>query len=154
MQMKFPHPLAFRDMSMHFLLLVLLISISSPSFADEALSASGRFGLRGVEALQEGSVREDPGFIGLIKLDAGGSSWRFHSWLEGGWDGTVRRPARDRSLFKDYDRVYQSNTPYLEFKEMHLSYSLHDLELRAGLQRFAWGRIDEYPPNDLLNPWD
>ncbi len=29
-----------------------------------------------------------------------------------------------------------------------------DFEVRAGVQRFAWGRLDEYPINDLLNPWD
>ena len=82
------------------------------------------------------------------------SSWKFHSWLEGGWDGAVKRPARDHSLFKNYDEVYQSNTPYLEFKELYLAYSGNDLDLKAGIQRFAWGRLDEYPPNDLLNPWD
>lgn len=26
--------------------------------------------------------------------------------------------------------------------------------MRAGIQRFAWGRLDEYPINDLFNPWD
>jgi hypothetical protein len=31
---------------------------------------------------------------------------------------------------------------------------MNDLHIRAGIQRFAWGRLDEYPPNDLLNPWD
>ena len=133
---------------------MLITFISSPSFADEALSASGRFNLRGVEALQEGSVREDPDFTGLIKLDAMSSPWRLYSRLEGGWDGTVRRPARDHSLFKNYDQVYQSNTPYLECKELFMAHSSGDIELRAGIQRFAWGRLDEYPPNDLLNPWD
>jgi hypothetical protein len=57
-------------------------------------------------------------------------------------------------LFKTYDEVYQRNTPFLEFKELFLGRSLGDLDLRAGIQRFAWGRLDEYPPNDLLNPWD
>ena len=80
--------------------------------------------------------------------------WRFHSWLEGGWDGIVARPARDRDLFKNYDEVYQSNTPYIDFKELYVSHASGDIEVRAGIQRFAWGRLDEYPSNDLLNPWD
>jgi hypothetical protein len=154
MQIKTSQTIAFRDLSMSFFFLVLLISISSPSIADEALSVSGRFSLRGVEALQEGSVREDPDFTGVIKLDEVNSLWKLYSRLEGGWDGTVRRPARDHSLFKNYDRVYQSNSPYLEFKELFMVHSSGDIDLRAGIQRFAWGRLDEYPPNDLLNPWD
>jgi len=122
--------------------------------ADDALSTSGRLNLRSVEALHDDSVKEDPGAAGRIKLDANGSSWNFHAWLEGEWDGTVKRPARDKALFKNYEDVYQSNTPYLEFKELWVQYSTTTLDLKAGLQRFSWGRLDEFPPNDLLNPWD
>lgn len=154
MQKRTTQPSAFLYALLPFFFFFLLNFIPSPSSADENFSFSGRFSLRGVEALQEGSVREDPDFTGLIKFDAMISPWRLYSQLEGGWDGTVRRPARDHSLFKDYDRVYQSNTPYLEFKELFMARSSNDLELRAGIQRFAWGRLDEYPPNDLLNPWD
>jgi hypothetical protein len=133
--------------------LCVLASVS-PSFADDALPVSGRLDLRGVEALDRDSVKEDPSLEGRIKLDTAGPEWRFHSWLEGGLDGSVKRPARDHSLLKNYDEVYQSNTPYLEFKELYVTRSAGDLDLRAGIQRFAWGRLDEYPPNDRLNPWD
>ena len=153
MQMKFAQPRAFRSASVSFLYLILVF-VSSPSFADEALAVSGRLDLRGVEALKNDSVKEDPSLEGRVKLDASGSEWRFHSWLEGGWDGSVKRPAQDHSLFKNYDHVYQSNTPYLEFKELYITHSSGELDLRAGIQRFAWGRLDEYPPNDILNPWD
>ncbi|HWR72049.1 MAG TPA: hypothetical protein VN604_02660 [Nitrospirota bacterium] len=135
--------------------LVLLILLFAPrSFAEESYALSGRVSVRGVEELRDDSVPEDPGFSGRIKLDASRSSWRFHSWLEGGWDGAITRPSREHSLFKSFDRVYQDNTPYLEFKEIYLQYSGDILDLRAGIQRFAWGRLDEYPANDLLNPWD
>ncbi|MDA8098221.1 MAG: hypothetical protein M0042_01185 [Nitrospiraceae bacterium] len=126
----------------------------SSSRADTPLSATGRLDLSGVQALESDSAKEDPGFQGQLKVDANGSSLRFHSWLEGVWDGSVARPPKDHRLFKDYDRVYQSNTPYLEFKELYVSWSANSADLRAGIQRFAWGRIDEYPSNDLLNPWD
>ena len=135
-------------------LVFLILLAAFPSFADESFSVSGRVNLRGVYPFEDDSVKEDPSFTGRIKLDAAGSAWRFHSWLEGGWDGTVKRPARDHSLFKNYDEVYQSNTPYLELKEFYLTHSFNDIDIRAGIQRFAWGRLDEYPPNDLLNPWD
>ena len=105
-------------------------------------------------ALDDDSIKEDPSFRGKVKIDISPSKWRFHSWLEGGWDGTVKRPVRDHSLLKSWDEVYQSNTPFLEIKELYVGYVTDTLELRAGIQRFAWGRLDEYPINDLLNPWD
>ncbi len=152
MQIKPKYPFTVYRKSISVVFFFFLFA--SPSFADDALSVSGRLDLRGVGALDSDSVREDPSLTGRVKLDSAGSEWRFHSWLEGGWDGSVKRPAQDRSLFKNYDEVYQSNTPYLEFKELYLTHSSGDLDLRAGIQRFAWGRLDEYPPNDLLNPWD
>lgn len=152
MQIKSTYPFTVWLKSISLIFFIFLTAY--PSFADEALSVSGRLDLRGVEALDRDSVKEDPSLTGRIKLDATGSEWRFHSWLEGGWDGSVKRPAQDHSLFKNYDDVYQSNTPYLEFKELYVTHSAGDLDLRAGIQRFAWGRLDEYPSNDLLNPWD
>ncbi len=140
-------------LSSAFCLLCLLASVS-PSFADEGTSFSGSLNLRGVDRLEKDSVQEDPSLTGRLKLDSANPAWRFHSWLEGGWDGTVKRPPRDHSLFKNYDQVYQSNSPFLEFKEFYVTHSSGALDLRAGIQRFAWGRLDEYPPNDLLNPWD
>lgn len=132
----------------------LIVFAALPANADDSLSLSGRLNVRGVEKLNDDSVKEDPGLSGRIKMDASSSSWRLHSWLEGGWDGAVKRPSRDHSLFKSYDEVYQDNTPYLEFKELYLEHSGEILDIRLGIQRFAWGRLDEYPANDLLNPWD
>jgi hypothetical protein len=134
-------------------LVILSVLFASSSFADD-ISASGRLSVRGVEALHNDSVKEDPGAAGRVKFEATGPAWQFHSWLEGEWDGTVRRPPRDHSLFKNYDTVYQSNSPYLEVKELYLQYSSTMLDLKAGIQRYSWGRLDEFPPNDLLNPWD
>lgn len=132
----------------------IIIFAALAANADDSFSVSGRLNLRGVHALDDESVKEDPSLYGRIKLEASASSWRVHSWLEGGWDGAVRRPSRDHSLFKSFDEVYQDNTPYLEFKELYLEHSGDILDLKLGIQRFAWGRLDEYPANDLLNPWD
>lgn len=141
-------------MKLIILLMLSLCLISPNAHAGDTVATSGRLGLRGVEALHGDSVKENPSAAGRIKLDADLSTWKFHSWLEGEWDRAVKRPAQDRALFKTFDQVYQSNTPYLEFKELYLSRSWNNLDLKAGIQRFAWGRLDEYPPNDLLNPWD
>ncbi len=135
-------------------LIVFILLFAIHVFAENSFSTSGRLDLRGIEALNNDSIKEEPGLTGRIKLDANSSSWKLHSWLEGGWDGAVRKPVQDHSLFKNYDEVYQSNTPYLELKELFITHSSNNLDLRAGIQRFAWGRLDEYPPNDLLNPWD
>src|SRR5574341_1149564 len=132
----------------------IIIFAALAANADDSFSVSGRLNLRGGHALDDESVKEDPSLYGRIKLEASASSWRVHSWLEGGWDGAVRRPSRDHSLFKSFDEVYQDNTPYLEFKELYLEHSGDILDLKLGIQRFAWGRLDEYPANDLLNPWD
>ena len=152
MQMKSTH--LFNSLYKSASIIFLILFIASPSIAEESYSTSGRLDLRGVAALNSDSVKEEPGLTGRIKIDTAQSVWRFHSWLEGGWDGTVKRPARDTKLFKNYDEVYQSNSPYLEFKELYVSHTAGDLDVRAGIQRFAWGRLDEFPPNDLLNPWD
>jgi hypothetical protein len=150
--MKSTHVFTYWHTSTYLLFLILFIA--SPSLAEESYSTSGRLDLRGVAAQNSDSVKEEPGVTGRVKIDTPRSAWRFHSWLEGGWDGTVKRPARDRKLFKNYNEVYQSNTPYLEFKELYIALSKDDIDVRAGIQRFAWGRLDEYPSNDLLNPWD
>ena len=80
------------------LLGISLLYLSCPApiiHADEALNVSGRLDLRGAVYQENDSVQEDPSLKGRIKLDSSVSSWRFHSWLEGGWDGMVKRPPRD-----------------------------------------------------------
>jgi len=84
----------------------------------------------------------------------GNPSGGLHSFIEGGWDGTARDPPRDSSLLKDFTHVYQDNSPFVEFKELYLERGVGNIDWRIGIQRFSWGRLDEYPANDLLNPWD
>lgn len=132
----------------------MALTVASPCRADDLFSLSGRLNLRGVLPLHGDGATEYPSLSGRLKLDTPSSEWRFHAWLEGGWDGSAELPAKDHALLKTFDEVYQSNTPWLEIKEMYLAYTKGELELRAGVQRFAWGRLDEYPVNDLLNPWD
>jgi hypothetical protein len=137
-----------------FPFIIFIVFAAFPSLANESLSVSGSLDMLGVDALNKDSVNEYPSLTGKIKLDTTNPEWRFHSWLEGGWDGTVQRPVQDHAIFKNYDHVYQSISPYLEFKEFYVTHTSGSLDLHAGIQRFAWGRLDEYPPNDLLNPWD
>ncbi|MBN1664329.1 MAG: hypothetical protein JW943_12075 [Deltaproteobacteria bacterium] len=133
---------------------VFLVFLASAGFAEDFLSVSGKVNLRGVVPLNKDSEKEYPSLLGKIRVDTTHPAWRFHLWLEGGWDGSVDLPARNHSVVKVWDKVYQSITPFLEFKELYGAYSNDVLEIRAGIQRFSWGRLDEYPVNDLLNPWD
>jgi len=141
-------------MRIHSIIFLLLALSAAPCLADDFLSLTGRMNLRGVLPLHGDSATEYPSLTGRVKIDTPSATWRFHAWLEGGWDGSVELPAKDHALLKKFDEVYQSNTPWLEFKELYLAFVKGDFELRAGVQRFAWGRLDEYPINDLLNPWD
>ncbi|MFA4915525.1 MAG: DUF1302 family protein [Syntrophales bacterium] len=136
-----------------FSLLFLIVSAVT-LYAADYLSVAGRLSLWGAYALDNDSIKEDPSLTGRIKIDAQKSEWRLHAWTEGGWEGTVRSPRQDHSIFKNFDEVYQDNTPYLEFKELYMERSLQSIDFRIGIQRFAWGRLDEYPVNDLFNPWD
>ena len=76
MQMKSTYPFTVRLKYISLLFFIFLTT--TPSFADEALSVSGRLELRGVEALDRDSMKEDPSLTGRIKLDTTGPERRFH----------------------------------------------------------------------------
>jgi hypothetical protein len=149
-----------RGMRCRFLRAALLISLSllsagvPPLGAEDGISVSGRLTSRATWALDDSSNKEDPSLTGRLVIDARESAWRLYTWLEGGWDGTVASQNNDHAILKNLDSVYQDNSPYLEVKDLYAERALADIETRVGIQRFAWGRLDEYPINDLFNPWD
>jgi hypothetical protein len=137
-----------------FITACLLFFFAAVSFADDLFSVSGSLKLQGIMPLESDSETEVPGLIGRVKIDTTPPAWHFYTWIEGGWDGSVDLDSRDHAVLKTYDAVYQRNAVFLDFKECYGAYIADFFELRAGIQRFAWGRLDEYPINDLLNPWD
>ncbi|HSD09346.1 MAG TPA: hypothetical protein VLF14_00050, partial [Candidatus Binatia bacterium] len=52
----------------------------------------------------------------------------------------------------DFGHVLQKISPSLEFGEAYLDFHSSAVDLRAGLQKFAWGKLDTLQPTDLLNP--
>jgi hypothetical protein len=52
----------------------------------------------------------------------------------------------------DFGHVLQDISPSLEFGEAYLDANFSAVDLRVGLQKFAWGKLDTLQPNDLLNP--
>jgi len=125
-----------------------------PLRAEDSCTVSGRLTSRATVALDDSSIGEDPSLSGRLVIDAQRSAWHLYSWLEGGWDGTVRHPSRNHAILKDLGDVYQNSTPYLEVKELYAERTMAGVDAKIGIQRFAWGRLDEYPVNDLFNPWD
>ncbi|MGH7894975.1 MAG: hypothetical protein ACREQL_09910, partial [Candidatus Binatia bacterium] len=49
---------------------------------------------------------------------------------------------------------FPDTTPSLGFNEAFAELRTGDLQVRAGIQKFAWGKLDGQPPTDVLSPRD
>jgi hypothetical protein len=49
---------------------------------------------------------------------------------------------------------FQNRTPSLEWNEAWAEVRLGEGQVRAGIQKFAWGKLDGLPPTDVLTPRD
>ena len=49
---------------------------------------------------------------------------------------------------------FQNRTPSLEFSEAYTDVHLRRADLRVGIQKVAWGKLDGVPPTDVVNPRD
>jgi len=138
------------------ILVLALLSgaMALPVQAADSVAIAGRLKLSGEYGLDRQSVEDGPSLSARLMLDGRQAAWQIHTWVEGGWDGTVDEQQQDQTTIKRFDKVYQANTPYLDFKEFYVDQELTGIDCRIGVQRFAWGRLDEYPINDLFNPWD
>lgn len=54
----------------------------------------------------------------------------------------------------NFDDTFQNVSPAFDAPEAWLELRGRRAELRAGIQRFAWGKLDGAPPTDVLNPRD
>lgn len=59
---------------------------------------------------------------------------------------------RTKGGMYSYRDVFQSVSPSVTFEEAFVELALDALEVRAGLQKFAWGKLDRVQPVDVLNP--
>ena len=62
--------------------------------------------------------------------------------------------ARNDGVLILFDEVYPSKDRYVEIAEAYLSLNVSELDLRVGIQKFAWGTLDQFNPTDNLSPWD
>ena len=134
--------------------LFLLGAGAAPSLAADGATVTGRVKLSAIHALHQESADEDPSLNARMVFDATNPALRLYGWLEAQWDGTIRGNGRGEPGFESLAAVYQDNTPSLLFRELYVERHLAASDWRVGIQRFAWGRLDEFPVNDLFNPWD
>jgi hypothetical protein len=58
-----------------------------------------------------------------------------------------------KSGIYNYDDAFQDVNPSFEVDEAYFDFEGEEIEVRAGLQKFFWGKLDRSQPNDLLNPY-
>jgi hypothetical protein len=80
---------------------------------------------------------------------------RFVGDMTGTAGGTIRNPSG--AGVYDFGHVKQNISPSLEFGEAFVQLETARFDFRAGIQKFAWGKLDEpdaaeQAPNDLLSP--
>ena len=54
----------------------------------------------------------------------------------------------------NFGEAFQNNSPAVEVRQAFLEWRGGPAEVRAGIQTFAWGKLDGRPPTDVVNPRD
>jgi hypothetical protein len=118
------------------------------------IAVSGYLEGRGVYALHADTPREDPSYKFSLSTKSELGKWgAFKLTVGGNEDGKVIDP-HDGRLFTEYDKIYQDKNPSLTIDEAYVDIFTGKVDLRIGIQKFAWGRLDEINPTDNLNTED
>jgi hypothetical protein len=118
------------------------------------LSLSGFLESNGVYAIDKDSPDQDPTIELEIDCQADMGSWSaFKLILRGRDDGKVIDPGNGL-LFNEFDKIYQDKNPYINIDEAYVDFFTSYVDFRVGIQKFAWGRLDEINPTDNLNTED
>ncbi|HOO91210.1 MAG TPA: hypothetical protein PLA74_10350 [Syntrophales bacterium] len=97
---------------------------------------------------------EDPSTELGIDLNADfGSKASFKLFLQVIDDGKVIDPGNGL-LFNEFNKIYQDKNPSVDIDEAYLDLFTDSMDFRIGIQKFAWGRLDEINPTDNLNTED
>ena len=100
-----------------------------------------------------GGPRQRPEAIGTLQLDAKPTP---------GLRGVLELRGRVGGPFEggpgpavyNFDQTFQNYSPALEIRQAFLEWRGSRAEVRAGIQTFAWGKLDGVPPTDVVNPRD
>lgn len=99
-----------------------------------------------------GGARQRPQALGVLRADARALRWlrgrlelrsRIGGPFEGGHQGMY-----------NLVHTYQNYSPSLEVSEAYADIELPQTDVRVGIQKLAWGRLDGLPPTDVVNPRD
>jgi len=104
--------------------------------------------------LRRNTPHEDPS--GTLILDGTidiGDSFRFKLVPKISYDGTVRKP-RDDNPLQSFSKVYPGKAFQIEADEAYVEYFQDLFELKCGIQKVQWGKLDEINPVDNVNPQD
>jgi hypothetical protein len=147
-------PLRVRAAAAALVLVLVRAALDSPLEAasgDGLFEVEGRLEFLAVGRLDDRNPRQHP--QGRVQLRIGadlGRRFRLETALTGTAGGTPRN-ASGAGVY-DYGHVLQDVSPALEIDEAFAELRQGPFDLRIGVQKYAWGRLDGSQPNDLLNP--
>jgi hypothetical protein len=97
--------------------------------------------------------RQRPQAVGVVRVDGNAARWlRGHLEVRGRIGGPFEG-GQGIGVY-EYDQAFQNRSPAFDVTEGWVEFRARRMELRAGLQRVAWGRLDGAPPSDVVNPRD
>lgn len=133
-------------------LAVLTVLLATPgrALAIDAPLIGGRLDGYGIVAFDDSSPRQRP--LARLDLNVQQRIDRRFSWylsFTGRWGGPPENPRVGAFAL---DRTFQNFSPSLEFGESYVDFRGDRLDVRLGLQKFFWGKLDSIQPNDLLSP--
>lgn len=100
-----------------------------------------------------GGERQRPQLLGQVAFDAAPArALRARVALRGRVGGPFE--GGSGPCVYDFSRAFQNCSPAVEALEGWLEWRTAHADLRAGLQQIAWGKLDGFPPGDVVNPRD
>lgn len=130
--------------------LALAIEIQDIAGTSADLAVGGFVEGYGVVDTGGGPYQPPQGTVAL-RLDGTLQRWRAHLDVRAMAGGPYRNG--EVNVF-DLRHTFQNVSPSLDFPEAYLAWRAEQLELRGGIQRFAFGKLDGVPPTDVVNPRD
>ena len=137
---------------------VLGVLLAATAAAVEVPGAGGRLTAGGyVDGLAvaetEGGKRERPQALLDVHLDGTAARWlrgrlEIRERVGGPFEG-----GSGAGLY-DWSHIYQNRSPSTEVSEAFADVHLRRADLRVGVQKMAWGKLDGIPPTDIVNPRD
>ncbi len=97
-----------------------------------------------------GGKYQGPGALLALKFDAQPARWlALHTELRGELGGPYEG---SHGGVYHFDDEFQGRAPSLDYNEAYADLRFTRADVRIGIQRFAWGKLDGIPPTDVLNP--